>query len=165
MNSFNILQEYKALEDLMNETDPETGEFLNSEDDIKEYVEQLQQDKNTKLNNIQDLKLSNTGAISTLDEKIKKLQARKKSIQSLNDRLSDIQVMLLNGEKQKTDEYTFSFRKAKSINITDETKVFERGLYTKITKTADKTAIKKDIIAGKKVLGAELVEKTSLSVR
>ena len=34
-----------------------------------------------------------------------------KSIESNIERLKDLQVMLLQGEKLKTDEYTFSFRK------------------------------------------------------
>ena len=39
MRTFDILSEFRALEALLNEVDAETGEFLNSEDDIKEYVD------------------------------------------------------------------------------------------------------------------------------
>ncbi len=166
MTSFEITEEYRALEELLNEVDEETGEFLNNEEDIKEYIEKLGQDKNKKLNNIQDLKLSNVGAIESLDVKIKKLQARKKSIDTLNKKLSDIQEMLLMGTKVKTDEYTFSYRKSKSVEI--DSMIFsidKDNEYCNATYKVDKTAIKKAIESGAEVLGAEIVSKTSLSVR
>ena len=55
MRTFDILSEFRALEALLNEVDVETGEFLNSEDDIKEYVINLRLSKEQKLNNIEDL--------------------------------------------------------------------------------------------------------------
>ena len=57
LNTFEILQEIRALEDLLNEVNPETGEFVNNEDVIKDYIINLQTSKENKLNNIEDLKL------------------------------------------------------------------------------------------------------------
>ena len=45
------------LEDLLNEVNPESGEFFNNEDVIKDYIINLQTSKENKLNNIEDLKL------------------------------------------------------------------------------------------------------------
>ena len=53
LGTFDILSEFRALEALLNEVDAETGEFLNSEDDIKEYVINLRLSKEQKLNNIE----------------------------------------------------------------------------------------------------------------
>ena len=80
LGTFDIMSEFRALEALLNEVDAETGEFLNSEDDIKDYIEKLNIDKATKLNNIEDLKQELNGQIDTLKTKIDKLSARKKSI-------------------------------------------------------------------------------------
>ena len=38
LNTFEILQEIRALEDLLNEVNPESGEFINNEDVIKDYI-------------------------------------------------------------------------------------------------------------------------------
>ena len=52
LNTFEILQEIRALEDLLNEVNPESGEFVNNEDVIKDYITNLQTSKENKLNNI-----------------------------------------------------------------------------------------------------------------
>ena len=57
LNTFEILQEIRALEDILNEIDPVSGEFVNNEDVIKDYINNLQTSKDNKLNNIEDLKL------------------------------------------------------------------------------------------------------------
>ena len=66
MRTFDILSEFRALEALLNEVDAETGEFLNSEDDIKEYVINLRLSKEQKLNNIEDLKLEFSASIDAI---------------------------------------------------------------------------------------------------
>lgn len=167
MKTFDIMSEFRALEALLNEVDAETGEFLNSEDDIKDYIEKLNIDKATKLNNIEDLKQELNGQIDTLKTKIDKLSARKKSIESNIDRLKDLQLLLLNGEKLKTDEYTFSFRNSSSVVVTDIEQIQDK--YFKI----EKKPILKDIgeaikdanSKGESFFGAEIVNKVSLSIR
>ena len=167
MKTFDIMSEFRALEALLNEVDAETGEFLNSEDDIKDYIEKLNIDKATKLNNIEDLKQELNGQIDTLKTKIDKLSARKKSIESNVDRLKDLQLLLLNGEKLKTDEYTFSFRNSSSVVVTDIEQMQDK--YFKI----EKKPILKDIgeaiknanSKGEIFFGAEIINKVSLSIR
>lgn len=167
MKTFDIMSEFRALEALLNEVDAETGEFLNSKDDIKDYIEKLNIDKATKLNNIEDLKQELNGQIDTLKTKIDKLSARKKSIESNIDRLKDLQLLLLNGEKLKTDEYTFSFRNSSSVVVTDIEQIQDK--YFKI----EKKPILKDIgeaiknanSKGESFFGAEIVNKVSLSIR
>lgn len=167
MKTFDIMSEFRALEALLNEVDAETGEFLNSEDDIKDYIEKLNIDKAIKLNNIEDLKQELNGQIDTLKIKIDKLSARKKSIESNIDRLKDLQLLLLNGEKLKTDEYTFSFRNSSSVVVTDIEQIQDK--YFKI----EKKPILKDIgeaiknanSKGESFFGAEIVNKVSLSIR
>lgn len=165
LNTFEIMQEFRALESLLNEVDAESGEFINSEDDIREYIDKLNIDKATKLNNIEDLKLEMNNQIQALKTKIDKLISRKKSIESNIDRLKDLQIMLLNGEKLKTDEYTFSFRTSKSVVVPDE--VDPTFPQIKIKYEWDTTAIKKMLDSGINYseYGIYLEEKKSLSVR
>lgn len=163
---FDILSEIRALEDMLNEVNPETGEFLNNEDIMKDYIKGLQVEKQTKLNNIEDLKLEFKSQIEALKQKEEKLYARRKSLEANIERLKDLQVILLNGEKLKTDEYTFSFRTTKSVVVPNEVnKSLE--IFTKTKVEWDKVAIKKELDKGidYSEYGIYLEDKQSLSVR
>ena len=166
LKTFDILQEIRALEDMLNEVDPVTGEFANNEDIMKDYIKNLQAEKKTKLNNIEDLKLEFKSQIEALKQKEEKLYARRKSLETNIERLKDLQVMLLNGEKLKTDEYTFSFRNTKSVVVPNEVnKSLE--IFTKTKVEWDKVAIKKELDKGidYSEYGIYLEDKQSLSVR
>lgn len=141
MRVFDILDEFRALEAILNEVDPVSGEFVNNEDDIKGYITKLNIDKATKLNNIEDLKQELNGQIETLKTKIDKLSSRKKSIESNIDRLKDLQLLLLDGEKLKTDEYNFYFTTSKSLKVPDVVDETLEDLI-KIEKIYDKDVIK-----------------------
>ena len=166
LNTFEILQEIRALEDLLNEVNPETGEFINNEDVIKDYIINLQTSKENKLNNIEDLKLELKAQSEALKQKEEKLYARRKSIESNIERLKDLQVMLLQGEKFKTNEYTFSFMNSKAVIVPN--KVDPRlENFTKTKIEWDKVAIKKELDKGidYSEYGIYLEDKKSLSVR
>ncbi len=167
LNTFEILQEIRALEDLLNEIDPVSGEFINNEDVIKDYIINLQTSKENKLNNIEDLKLELKAQSEVLKQKEDKLYARRKSIESNIERLKDLQVILLQGEKLKTDEYTFSFRNSKSVEIYDvnmlEDKFFKIEKKPILKDIAE--AIKQANSKGESFFGAEIKENISLSVR
>lgn len=163
---FDILSEIRALEDMLNEVDPVTGEFVNNEDIMKDYIKGLQVEKETKLNNIEDLKLEFKSQIEALKQKEEKLYNKRKSLEGNIERLKDLQVMLLNGEKLKTDEYTFSFRTTKSVVVPNEVnKSLE--IFTKTKVEWDKVAIKKELDKGidYSEYGIYLEDKQSLSVR
>lgn len=163
---FDILSEIRALEDMLNEVDPVSGEFINNEDIMKDYIKGLQVEKETKLNNIEDLKLEFKSQIEALKQKEEKLYARRKSLEGNIERLKDLQVMLLGGEKLKTDEYTFSFRNTKSVVVPNEVnKSLE--IFTKTKVEWDKVAIKKELEKGidYSEYGIYLEDKQSLSVR
>lgn len=167
MRTFDILSEFRALEALLNEVDAETGEFLNSEDDIKEYVINLRLSKEQKLNNIEDLKLEFSASIDAIKTKIERLNNRKKYFEKYIDNMVNLQLMLLNNQKLETEQYLFSFRKSEAVNI-DEI-VFdmndERFTITTIKVDADKTAIKKALKDGVIIQGASLEQKMNLSVK
>lgn len=165
MKVFDILSEFRALDNLMNEINLVTGEYVNSENDIKEYIEKLNLDKATKLNNIQDLKLEYKANIDALKNKIDTLVAKKKSFEAQIEKLVYLQELLLNGEKLKTDEFTFFFRTSKSVKVPDE--VNPTHPRVKIKYEWDKKEIQKDIENGVDYseYGISIEEKQSLSVR
>ena len=166
LNTFEILQEIRALEDLLNEVNPETGEFINNEEVIKDYIINLQTSRENKLNNIEDLKLELKAQSEALKQKEEKLYAKRKSIESNIERLKDLQIMLLQGEKLKTDEYTFSFRNSKSVVVPSEVNP-SLEIFTKTKIEWDKVAIKKELEKGidYSEYGIYLEDKKSLSVR
>ena len=81
--------------------------------------------------------------------------------------MKDLQVMLLQGENLKTDEYTFSFRNSKSVEIYDvnmlEDKFFKIEKKPILKDIAE--AIKQANSKGESFFGAEIKENISLSVR
>lgn len=167
LGTFDILKEFRALEELMNEIDLETGEFLNNENDIQEYIVNLKLSKEDKLNNIQDLKIEFEAKIEAVKSKIEYLNNRKKSFERNINNLTNLQLMLLNNQKLETNEYSFSFRKSESISINDI--LFdikdERFNRTTIKVEPDKTAIKKALKDGISVDGASIETKMNLQVK
>ena len=168
MKTFDILSEYYALMELIEEAEsnpefnPETGEVIPVEEILKEEIEKLNGEKVTKLENIEYLKRDNKSKIEALSEEIKRLQARKKSFEKANENLAKLQDYLLQGEKLKTDKFTFSYRKSKAVEITNEDLIPDE--YKKVEYKVNKIELKK-ALEKEKIQGAELVEKKSLSVR
>ena len=167
MKVFDILKEFRALEELINEIDLETGEYLNNENDIQEYIVNLRLSKEDKLNNIQDLKIEFEAKIEAVKSKIEYLNNRKKSFERNINNLTNLQLMLLNNQKLETNEYSFSFRKSESVSINDI--LFnikdERFNRTTIEVEPDKSAIKKAIKDGISVDGASIETKMNLQVK
>lgn len=141
MKVFDIKSAFRELEEKMSEFNPETGEFLHNEDEFKEFIEALNEKKELKLNNIEDLKREYKSKIGGLEDKIKSLNGRKKQFEKIIDNLQFLQKVLLDGEKLKTDEYSFYFTTSKSVKVPD---VIDEALedLIKIEKSYDKKIIK-----------------------
>ena len=140
MKVFDIKEAFRDLEEKLSEFD-ENGEFLHNEDEFKEFIEALNEKKELKLNNIEDLKKEYKNSINTLEDKIKSLDSRKKQFEKIIDNLQFLQKVLLDGEKLKTDEYNFYFTTSKSVKVPD---VIDETLedLIKIEKSYDKKIIK-----------------------
>lgn len=165
MTCFEIKEEIRALYALMVECD-ENGELLHNEDDLKDFVREIKQNKETKLNSMQDLKIELQHSINAYDEKIEKLSARKQALSNDIDRIKQLQLMLLDGKKCKTDEFLFYFMTTKAVNISDNVSPTDlEEKYQRIKVEFDKTAIKKALQDGDHVVGAEIVENKSLVIR
>lgn len=143
MTTFQILEEIRALYALMVECD-ENGELLHNEDDLKDFVREIKQNKEVKLNSMQDLKIELQHSINAYDEKIAKLSARKQALSNDIDRIKQLQLMLLDGEKCKTEEFLFYFMTTKAVNISDKInpEMLDKE-FKRVKVEFDKTAIKK----------------------
>ena len=164
---FDIGKEYQYLDDFMNEINAETGEFVNSEDDLKSLLEEIEGKKTQKLDNIEYLKREKKGQLSTISEEIKRLQNKKKTLDNGVIKLNELQSILLGGEKLKTDKFSFSYRTTVSLKVPDEVDKVDSE-WVKATYSWDKKKIKEDIQTSGidySDEGFELIEKTSLSVR
>jgi len=147
MTTFEIKDSFRKLEEMMNEFDQETGEFIYSTESLSHFVKELEEKRELKLNNIEDLKREYKSRNDSLDVKIKSLQARKKQNETQINNLKFFQEVLLNGEKLKTDEYTFYYTNSESIIVPEK---IDESLekFTKKTIEWDKTKIKDAIKLG-----------------
>lgn len=140
--------------------DPETGEILDAS-----ALEQLQIDRDEKIENIclyiKDLKAE---AVA-LDNEKNALEARKAAAEKKSDSLSRYLQAMLDGEKFKTARCAVSYRKTQAVNIVDESLLPNEYLRFKTTSAPDKTAIKDAIKAGKDVPGAMLEERQSMTIK
>lgn len=167
MNVYEIQQEFRALDSLLNEINEETGEFINCEKDIEDYINNLESSRDVKLDNIEKLKREIAGSINTIDDEIKRLQQLKKTRSNNIDRLKSLQFALTSGEKIETELYKFSTRKSVSVEIIDPDAIEDK--YCTFKKVPNKTEIKAAIAEAKKngesFFGADLVEKVSIAVK
>ena len=166
MTTFEIKDSFRKLEEMMNEFDQETGEFIYSTESLSHFVKELEEKRELKLNNIEDLKREYKARNDALDIKIKSLQARKKQNETQINNLKFFQEVLLDGEKLKTDEYTFYYTNSESVIVPD--KIDESlGNFTKTTIEWDKTKIKDAIKLGEDLssYGIGIQKKSSLAVR
>ena len=96
MTTFEIKDSFRKLEEMMNEFDQETGEFIYSTESLSHFVIELEEKRELKLNNIEDLKREYKSRNDSLDVKIKSLQARKKQTETQIHNLKFFQEVLLN---------------------------------------------------------------------
>ncbi|HEY9569580.1 MAG TPA: siphovirus Gp157 family protein [Metalysinibacillus sp.] len=104
--------------------------------------------------------------IEGLKAEEKRLTERRKSmennIKTMKANMQDA-LLTVEGNRLKTDKFTFSLRKSTSVVVYSDTKLPQR--FIKVTCEISKTEIAKALKNGIEVPGAELVENKSLSIR
>ena len=157
---FHITQEHMALMDTVMDNEGEMTEEMIASLQINEH--ELAEKSTSYVNLMHMLKTQNDG----IKEEINRLNALKKSRESLYNRLSDVllQTVNLHGDI-KTDLHTITTRKSTSVEVEDVEKLDKAFRVVKITESADKNAIKEAIKNGVKVKGASLVENRNLSIK
>jgi hypothetical protein len=110
--------------------------------------------------------LNNQADSNAIDAEIKRLKALKDAIDSTTDKLKEAvsNAMLMHDLTEvKSPLVKMSFRKSKSVHITDENEL--DASFFEYKRTVNKTAIKKAIEGGELVVGAELIEKDNLQIK
>ena len=106
--------------------------------------------------------------IPGIDEEIKRLQDRKKSLQNkigmLKDKLQTAMEVTGN-EKIKSSLFTIAIQNSKASVKVDEALLPKKYWNKKITVTPDKKGLYELLNQGKKIKGAELQENRSLRIR
>ena len=104
--------------------------------------------------------------IDGLKAEEKRLADRRKAMENNVERMKQAMrdaLLTVEGNRLKTDKFTFSFRKSTSVQITDETLIPPQFIETE-TKVV-KTDIAKMLKDGAQIPGASLVENQSLQIK
>lgn len=152
-----------ALEELLNQQDPETGELTCDLDQL----DALMMEREEKLEGLALYVKNADAAAKAIREEEKALAERRRSLENKAERAKGFLAEQLAGEKFSTPKVAVSYRKSEQVEVsmaffTEESN--ERFLRFKDPE-ADKTAIKNALKAGETVPGAELVSKTNMILK
>lgn len=165
---FSIGSDFYILQDLAEtlEVNEETGEIIPNDEVISQLFNDIQAELGDKLDNTQKVIKSLNADEKALNEEIERLKKRKTAVENKQETLKGLMLGALQASGQtklKTLEHSFSTRKSQSVNVINEELVGRE--YKKMVLSVDKTLIKNAIKEGKVVVGAEMQDKISLSVR
>ena len=152
----NLYQIDQAILELI---DPETGEILDFE-----AFEQLQMERDQKIENIALWVKNLTAEAKALKDEEQNFAARRKAAENKAESLKKYLDTILQGNPVKTTKFAVTYRRTESCVIDDVYKIPEEYLRYKEPE-ADKTALKKALKEGQAISGVHLEEKNSLSVK
>lgn len=150
---------YEINEAIMACIDFETGEVID-----EAALEELQMERDTKLENVGLWVKNLTAEVAALDAEIKALSDRKKAKDNKIDSLKNYLSAALDGERFETPKLVVSWRKSESIVI-DETAELPCEYLVPVEPRPDKTALKKAIKDGAEICGVELVSKNNIQIK
>lgn len=161
-NLFDISSRFKNLAELV-----ESGEV--SPEVMEEALKSVEGELTEKLQNITYIIRNNESDIATIDEEIKRLQARKKSLTGNIDRLKTYMLdcmKIADVKKINTSLNTWSIAKnPASVNITDESLLPKEYIITEVVNKVDKKAILTVLKDGIEIKGAELKQGERLAIK
>lgn len=154
---------YEIDADIENCLDLETGEF----DDIK--FNALQQERTDKINGVICMYKNTVAFAKALKEQEDAFKERRQSAEKQAESLKNFISRALDGEKFESVDGSASFRKSKSVVVSDDFVRWAQDndrddLLTYKEPTANKTAIKDAINAGEE-MPAEIVENLNLTIK
>lgn len=144
--------------------DGETGEIVS----VEQRLDQLEIDQKTKIENIGCYIKNIAADVDALKLEEKKLAERRKVKENQIERLKNYLSMNLQEagyNKFETSRVVLSFRTSKAIEIAEGTELDEEFLTVKVTKEANKKALKEAIETGFEIEGVKLVEKKNIQIK
>ena len=167
MKTYDIKSEFYQIQELLEnpEINEETGEVIDNTETIQQLLNEIEDERDNKADNIAYLIQEAKGKEEALKSEISRLQERKKMFEREQVKLKELLDFLLGGEKIKTTKHTFSYRSSQVVNILDADKIPAEYLNVKETFTPDKKRIKEALQDFNEVAGAEIVVNKSLIIK
>lgn len=160
MNLYEIDQQYKELQEIIQINDGELPE------DLEERFDKVCEDRNTKITNIIRFMRNLQSDGNKIDQEIERLSKIVDAINVKFNRLrSYLATVIGEGNKWQSPEGVISWRKADSVNIIDEKLLPEVFIKTKTETSIDKKLISNAIKAGNNVPGAEIITKNHMQIK
>lgn len=154
MNIFEIEQE------ILNCVDSETGEIIDFE-----KLNELQIAREVKIDSVASwVKQLNAESVA-IKEEVTNLQSRQKQKEKKAESLKGYLSLVLNGSKFESSKNVISYRKSKSVDITNESLIPEDYIKEEVVYKYNKTDIKHALECGLQVPGAELIEKQNIQIK
>ena len=150
---------FEINQDILACIDMETGEII-----APEKLEALQMDRHEKLRNIAFVAINAMADAKAYEEQEKKFAARKKAAKATKEWTRATLVRELNGKKMKEAEFTVSYRKSESVEITNESAVPDEFRIPQPDKI-DKVALKAALKSGASIDGVQIVEKSNIQIK
>ncbi|MBL3731580.1 siphovirus Gp157 family protein [Lysinibacillus sp. HST-98] len=154
---YELTDQYKMLQNFIEENNVEGFELALSQiiGDIGEKLEGYAM----VLKNIES-------DIAGIKSEEKRLADRRKAMESnlarIKENMADA-LLTVEGNRVKTEKFTFSFRKSTSVQIENDAAIPPQ--FIKVEKTISRSELAKALKAGEQIEGAQLVENQSLSIR
>lgn len=154
---YELTDQYKMLQNFIEENNAEGFELALSQiiGDIGEKLEGYAM----VLKNIES-------DIVGIKSEEKRLADRRKAMESnlarIKENMADA-LLTVEGNRVKTEKFTFSFRKSTSVQIENDAAIPPQ--FIKVEKTISRSELAKALKAGEQIEGAQLVENQSLSIR
>lgn len=154
---YELTDQYKMLQNFIEENNVEGFELALSQiiGDIGEKLEGYAM----VLKNIES-------DIAGIKSEEKRLADRRKAMESnlarIKKNMADA-LLTVEGNRVKTEKFTFSFRKSTSVQIENDAAIPPQ--FIKVEKTISRSELAKALKAGEQIEGAQLVENQSLSIR
>lgn len=139
--------------------DMETGEIIDFE-----KLEQLQCDRDTKVENIACWIKNLLSDADQLKQEADKLLQRKKAAENKADSLKRYLSIFLDGEKFKTAKVSVSYIRSKSVDVYDTSLIPEEYLRYKDPEP-NKTALKEALETGVNIPGAQILTKQNIVIK
>lgn len=153
-----------ALEELLNQQDPETGELTCDLDQL----DALMMERGEKLEGLA-LYVKNADAeAKAIREEEKALAERRRSLENKAERAKGFLAEQLAGEKFSTPKVAVSWRKSEAVELGPEFLpwALEKDAYLRYKDPEpDKAMLKTALKAGEQIPGAELVTRQSMTIK
>ena len=155
---------YEIDDSILSLVDMETGEI-----EDEERYDELQMERTQKVENIGCFYKNLVAEAKAMKEEEENLAQRRKAVENKAERINNLLVYALKGEKFESPRLRCSYRKAKSVQVDDSfvTWALEHAddLLTFKEPAPNRTAIKAALADGREIEHAEIVTSESLQVK